>query len=396
MSLVLIAQPEPVCSVAEKIEYVYRVDPDDYSYGIYAGTPFGLAIINITDTTGMITPPCFIGQIIHITDPLSIYHGSHVVTEILPLVVSFGISVVVNSRFIGSEFNPSNSVALLSTFNCELWSIAISPPVWTPFSNIATINFFIKNNTVKLNVSEYVRSTFADSAIRNVTVDILGTGFPQALPVSVINSSLKTSEVTKMFNVSGSSVVPRIVDSSKHLIFFKEFRTFLSNSAREAVSIPSVAEIYSIVDSNTSEIPILEPMAEQIVEIVTGCISEALNIVYLNFAGGLRNYVCFNQIQLSRRFSEETRFKNDQLLEFIQSVQSYEEYEVVCNEVKITHSESIDQMIASPLTWLTDSAGNLTPIVIEKKTFVKYKSFDQSLNFKFSFRKSETIQSQIN
>ena len=74
----------------------------------------------------------------------------------------------------------------------------------------------------------------------------------------------------------------------------------------------------------------------------------------------------------------------------------FENYEVSCENVRITHSESIDQMIASPLTWLADAAGNLTPIVINKESFLKYKSYDESLNFSFTFRKSETKQSQLN
>ena len=398
MALTLISQPSAVVSVNDNNEFVYQVSAGNFYVGSNGATPFGLLKLFINDTTATAIPSISVGDIIHVTDSTSIYFGSHVVTEIIGSAPYY-VQVVVNTVYVG-VYAPAtfNNAMVFNNFICELNTILISTPVWTFENKIANVSYDIKNNLITLNVNEYVRSAFS-SGINAVTIDISqGSIFPQILPVTFVNTVLSSAEVQPIFKVSGSPVVPKIVETAKTIILFKAFRTFISNSSRQNVSTPSVAEIYKIVDSNytqTGSIP-TNILSYQSVELYNGCFKDALNIVYLNFAGGIRNYVVFNDIAISREFDNEIRFKNNNLAEFIQSVEHYESYEVSCENVRMTHSESIDQMIASPLTWLSDSNGNLTPIVIDKSSFLKYKSYDESLNFSFSFRKSETKQSQTN
>jgi hypothetical protein len=135
-------------------------------------------------------------------------------------------------------------------------------------------------------------------------------------------------------------------------------------------------------------------LGTQSVEVNDGCFKDALNIVYVNQAGGLRNYVVYNDIGLSLEFDNDTTFKDSSLnVKSIQN-QSFKTYSVSTENIRTSHAETIEQMIASPFTWL-EVDGVLKPIVIEKKSILLYRSYNEAINLAFDFRLSETIQSQV-
>lgn len=393
MPLTLDSQPDAIVSVAESIEYNYTVTPANVYFICYGTTPFGLAKFSLADLGAVAPPTLSVGNIVHVTDTASVYYGSHVVTEI---ILSSGVSVtfVVNTMYIANE-SPTYAAnaEVFTDFNYSINKVGLGPVI---IDNIATAQFTIlANNVVKLKVAEYIRSYLTGINLHSCAIGISKTGMAAVTTVTVVNSTLSSTLVKSLFRTGFSgSIAPKILDLSSVQIYFKSFKTWKTES--NFTSGPD--ELFNTVNtiytqSGTAPTNIL---STQTVEVLDGCFKDALNIVYLNFAGGLRNYVVFNDISISREFENEVRFKNNQLAEYIQSVQHYEQYEVSCENVRCTHGESIDQMIASPLTWLADSAGNLTPIVIEKSSFLKYKSYDESLNFSFTFRKSATNQSQIN
>jgi len=393
MGLSLISQPDAIVSVNENIEYQFQVTPGNYYVGSSAATPFGLAKFFVNDLSGAVIPSVSIGQIIHITDTSSIYYGSHVVTEIVS-TANYYVEVVVNTVF-KEVYSPTAfaNAELFNDFNYTINKVGLGPVL---IANIANPQFTIlAGNIIKLKVSEYIKSYLTGVNLHTVAIGVAKTGMPAVTTVTVVNTIYSSAQIKTLFRTGSSgTVAPKIFDLSPVQIYFNGYKTWKTES--NLTTGPD--ELFNVVNTiytQTTTAP-TNILSTQTVEVLNGCFKDALNIVYLNFAGGLRNYVVFNDIAISREFENEIRFRNNDLAEFIQSVNHFENYEVSCENVRITHSESIDQMIASPLTWLADAAGNLTPIVINKESFLKYKSYDESLNFSFTFRKSETKQSQLN
>lgn len=389
MGLTLSSSPAQITSVNDDNNFVVTVTPDNVKYSITDGTPFGLAKINLIDSLGVAAPSVFVGQLLHITDTASIYYGTHVITEILTPVLSFSSRVVINTVFIGSASSAVNSAALFSNLNfliSEYPNLSIDGAVGVIARVKATVN---NSNVINLKLSEYLKSYLINKKSISYGISIFAELGGNRH--TVVNSILPTANITSLFTTDAT-----IFETISTLVFFKGFKTFVSNSNKDDAILNVKREVLDIANYTQTSTAPTNILGTQTVEVFQGCFKDALNIVYLNFAGGLRNYVVFNDIAISREFENEIRFRNNDLAEFIQSVNHFEQYEVSCENVRMTHSETIDQMIASPLTWLADSAGNLTPIVINKESFLKYKSYDESLNFSFTFRKSETKQSQLN
>jgi hypothetical protein len=393
MPLTLNSQPDAIVSVAENIEYEYTVTPANVYFICYGSTPFGLAKFGLADLAAIAPPSLAVGNIVHVTDAASIYYGTHVVTEII-LAAGVSVTFVVNTVFTATE-SPTYvaNAEIFTDLNYTINKVGLGP---VNVANIANPSFVIlANNIVKLKVSEYVRSYFSGANLHSVAIGVSKSGMAAVVTSTVVNTILTSAQIKSLFRTGGSgSIAPKILDLSSVQIYFQGFKTWITES--NFTSGPD--ELFNTVNTiytQTGTAP-TNILGTQTTELLNGCFKDALNIVYLNFAGGLRNYVVYNDIAISREFGNETRFKNDQLAEYIQSVQHFENYEVSCENIRCTHSETIDQIIASPLTWLADSDGNLTPIVINKDSFLKYQSWDESLNFSFSFRKSATNQSQIN
>jgi hypothetical protein len=212
---------------------------------------------------------------------------------------------------------------------------------------------------------------------------------------TIVNATFDSADVALHYN-DPSEITPKILERAETLVFFKTYRTIWQENLKYSVFPPSL-NIYgdTTYDVTFSSSFPGNKLSTQKVEIMTGCFKDPLNILYINSFGALRNYVVFNDIEQSINFENETRFKDDRLNEKILAVQSYEEYNVSATDVRLTHAESIAQMIASPKAWLMTS-DSLTPIVINKKSFLQYRSFDAYLNFSFKFRIASTTQSQVN
>jgi hypothetical protein len=281
----------------------------------------------------------------------------------------------------------------------ELREIIESYGSLIPLDVFARVKFNIRNlSLVSLNISEYVRSLF----LNGKTTVMVGLYHPLLTSVSlatlttIVNATFDSADVAKHYN-NPSALTPKILERAETLIFFKNYRTIWQENLKYSVFPPTLEiygdETYDVASFGSTFTG--NKLSSQKVEILTGCFKDPLNILYINSFGALRNYVVFNDIEQSTIFQNETRFKNDRLIEKTLAVQSFTEYNVSATDVRLTHADSIAQMIASPKAWLMTS-DTLTPIVIEKKSFLQYRSFDAYLNFSFKFRLASTTQSQVN
>lgn len=401
MPIVINSTPDIINSVNDDVSYIFEVTPNYLFFQVNSLTPFGLAIVTLNDTTNTAPPTVFVGQTLHCTDSASSYYGSHIITELIS-TGTYSQDVVINTIYAGI-YNPS------SFRNCEQFDLMqIVFFTNTITSGVAyhdqkfTVKFQIENNIISLHLQEYCRSFFPSQNIyhtnkKSVIISLdeyFYPTIPYASPITVVNSTLTTSDLKKLYYSSGY-ITPKLLDNSSRLIFFKDYKTYITDNYLYFMISSDI--IFGETTSNYTQGATYtgNKLSTQVAEVLSGCFKDPINIVYVNFAGGIRNYVCFNDIKTERNFENEIRYKDAALNEKTLSVQSYKSYDVHCADVRTTHSEAIEQMIASPSTWI-DIAGTLYPIVIDKKTFQTYHSYDEYLNFSFSFRMSETKQSQVN
>lgn len=400
MPIVLTNIPPSINSVSSDIVYTLEAQPVDLNMAVSGATPFGLATAKFKLTGGTL-PTIFVGQMIFCNAGSSPYYGTHVVTEIVSSTAT-EVTAVINTTYT-SVYAPgliANALDIVTDIIDLREIIEDGSGGLTLLDVFARVKFNIRNaSLISLNVSEYVRSLF----LSNKTTAMIGAYHPllsafsglQSL-TTVVNATLSSAEVAKHYN-SPSEITPKILESAETLVFFKNYRTIWQENLKYSLFPPTINaygdSTYDVASFGSTFTG--NKLSSQKVEVLTGCFKDPLNILYINSFGALRNYVVFNDIEQSLNFENETRFKDDRLNEKILAVQSYEEYNVSATDVRLTHAESIAQMIASPKAWLMTS-DSLTPIVINKKSFLQYRSFDAYLNFSFKFRIASTIQSQVN
>lgn len=397
MPIALSSIPPSINSVSSDIVYTLEAQPVDLNMAVSGATPFGLATAKFKLTGGAL-PTIFVGQMIFCNDSSGPYYGTHVVTEIVSSTAT-EVTAVVNTTYT-STYAPglvANALDIVSDI-IELRQIIVDAGVEVPLDVFARVKFNVKTlSLIKLNVSEYVRSLFLSgesTVIIGVYHPLLSLGAFQGV-TTIVNATFDSADVALHYN-TGSNITPKILESAETLVFFKNYRTIWQENLKHSLFSSNILygdatyDVASFGSTFTGN-----KLSSQKVEVLTGCFKDPLNILYINSFGALRNYVVFNDIEQSINFENETRFKDDRLNEKILAVQSYQEYNVSATDVRLTHAESIAQMIASPKAWLMTS-DSLTPIVINKKSFLQYRSFDAYLNFSFKFRIASTTQSQVN
>lgn len=397
MPIALSSIPPKINSVSSDIVYTLEAQPVDLNMAVSGATPFGLATAKFKLTGGAL-PTIFVGQMIFCNDSSGPYYGTHVVTEIVSSTAT-EVTAVVNTTYT-STYAPglvANALDIVSDI-IELRQIIVDAGVEVPLDVFARVKFNVKTlSLIKLNVSEYVRSLFLSgesTVIIGVYHPLLSLGAFQGV-TTIVNATFDSADVALHYN-TGSNITPKILESAETLVFFKNYRTIWQENLKHSLFSSNILygdatyDVASFGSTFTGN-----KLSSQKVEVLTGCFKDPLNILYINSFGALRNYVVFNDIEQSINFENETRFKDDRLNEKILAVQSYQEYNVSATDVRLTHAESIAQMIASPKAWLMTS-DSLTPIVINKKSFLQYRSFDAYLNFSFKFRIASTTQSQVN
>ena len=382
--------PAIISSVADNIEYELTITPStvlDF-YGnqtvlfTTGSTPYGLTVFErlISATLPATQQPTFaVGAIIQITTN-GIYKGTHVVVEVIN-----ANTCVVNSIYKGSLGSLQYDV--FTDFNVDLYEFP-NLAVDVAINTIATLKGIPKNDKIVYSVSEYLRSVLGNSK-RSIMFGIGQGGLSLYGRSCAVNSALTLSKINSLFSVNATTV-----ETASTLIFFKGFKTFVSKTLKDDTFLNvkrAVNDFTVFTMGSTYSGTILE---SQKVEVNDGCFKDALNIVYVNQAGGLRNYVVYNDIGISLEFDNDTTFKDSNLnLKSIQN-QSFKSYEVSTENIRTSHAETIEQMIASPFTWL-EVDGVLKPIVIEKQSILLYRSYNEAINLSFNFRLSETVQSQV-
>jgi hypothetical protein len=374
-----------------------EAQPVNLNMAVSGATPFGLATAKFKLTGGTL-PTIFVGQMIFCNAGSSPYYGMHVVTEIVSTTAT-EVTAVINTTYT-SVYAPgliANALDIVTDV-IELRQIIVDAGVEVPLDVFARVKFNIRNlSLIRLNVSEYVRSLFLSgeaTVIIGIYHPLLTLGSFQNV-TTIVNATFDSADVALHYN-TGSDITPKIMESGETLVFFKNYRTIWQENLKHSLFSSSILygdatyDVASFGSTFTGN-----KLSSQKVEVLTGCFKDPLNILYINSFGALRNYVVFNDIEQSINFENETRFKDDRLNEKILAVQSFTEYNVSATDVRLTHADSIAQMIASPKAWLMTS-DSLTPIVIEKKSFLQYRSFDAYLNFSFKFRIASTTQSQVN
>lgn len=398
MPIAIINIPPKINSVSSDIIFTMEAQPVALNMAVSGTTPFGLATAKFKLTGGTL-PTIFVGQMIFCNDSSGPYYGTHVVTEIVSSTAT-EVTAVINTTYT-STYAPglvANALDIVTDI-FELREYTVAAGLIVPLDIFARVKFNIKTlSLINLNISEYVRSLF----ISGKTTAIIGFNHPlltlvaSQAPTTIVNATFDSAEVAKHYN-SPSALTPKILESAETLVFFKNYRTIWQENLEHSLSSSS-AILYGDTTYDVASFGSTftgNKLSSQKVEVLTGCFKDPLNILYINSFGALRNYVVFNDIEQSINFENETRFKDDRLNEKILAVQSYQEYNVSATDVRLTHAESIAQMIASPKAWLMTS-DSLTPIVINKKSFLQYRSFDAYLNFSFKFRIASTTQSQVN
>lgn len=385
MPIAATTSPSQINSVSDSIEYEFTLSSpivSDLNIEVIGATPYGLTKFGINHDPSYTPPTLAVGQIIYITSSAAnLYSGAHVITEVLT-----SLECVVNTIYVG--FDNQCRFDVYNNFNFDLYefpNLSIDPAIQT----IATLKGIpTNNNKIKFNISEYLRSVLNDAkpslmfGLGLSNLNLYGNGM-------AANSTIKSSIMVPFFAVDN-----RIIENSETLVFFEGFKTYLSISKVQDTVLDVKREIENIAPFTQGTSFTYQKQSYQSVEVMNGCFKDALNIVFVNFAGGLRNYVVFNDIANGRDFENETTFKNSKGELRTLQVQSFKTYNVLTENVRITHAETVEQMISSPYTWL-EIDGELVPIVIEKQSFQKYRSYDESLTISFNFRMSETKQSQV-
>ncbi len=397
MPIALSSIPPKINSVSSDIIFTMEAQPVNLNMAVSGATPFGLATAKFKLTGGTL-PTIFVGQMIFCNAGSSPYYGMHVVTEIVSTTAT-EVTAVINTTYT-SVYAPgliANALDIVTDV-IELRQIIVDAGVEVPLDVFARVKFNIRNlSLIRLNVSEYVRSLFLSgeaTVIIGIYHPLLTLGSFQNV-TTIVNATFDSADVALHYN-TGSDITPKIMESGETLVFFKNYRTIWQENLKHSLFSSSILygdatyDVASFGSTFTGN-----KLSSQKVEVLTGCFKDPLNILYINSFGALRNYVVFNDIEQSINFENETRFKDDRLNEKILAVQSFTEYNVSATDVRLTHADSIAQMIASPKAWLMTS-DSLTPIVIEKKSFLQYRSFDAYLNFSFKFRIASTTQSQVN
>lgn len=385
MPIVSLSSPPQINSVSDDITYELTLNPlalADTNIEISGQTPYGLAKFSVNNDPSYTPPTLAVGKIIYVSGSTgNLYNGSHVIVEVISTT-----ECVVNTIYKGYDNNMLYDC--YDSFNHDLYefpNLSIDPPTAT----IATLKGIPNsNNVLTFNVSEYLRSYLSNSK-RSLMFGIGLAGLSLYGRSMAANSSLTLSKISPLFDTNNTTV-----ETASTLVFFEGFKTFVSKVLKQDtfldekraindVSVFTMGASYSgtILDSQTNEVQ-------------SGCFKDALNIVYVNFAGGLRNYVVYNDISITREFDNETRFKNSSLAEYMLQCQSHQEYQVLTENIRTTHQDTIEQMIASPFTWL-EINGTLYPIVIEKQSIQLYRSYNEAITLAFNFRMSETMQSQV-
>lgn len=385
MPIVSLSSPPQINSVSDAITYELGITSlalADTNIEILGQTPYGLTKFAVNKDPSFTPPILAVGKIIYVTGSTgNLYKGSHVIVEVLA-----SNQCVVNTIYKGYDNNMLYDV--FDNFNFDLYEFP-NLSIDAPTSTIATLKGIPDSaNNLVFNVSEYLRSYLSNSK-RSLMFGIGLAGLSLYGRSMAANSSLTLSKISPLFATNNTTV-----ETASTLVFFEGFKTFVSKVLKQDTTLDVKRAIndVSVFTMGASYSGVI--LESQTNEVQSGCFKDALNIVYVNFAGGLRNYVVYNDISITREFDNETRFKNSSLAEYMLQCQSHQEYQVLTENIRTTHQDTIEQMIASPFTWL-EINGTLYPIVIEKQSIQLYRSYNEAITLAFNFRMSETMQSQV-
>lgn len=384
MPITVTSAPATISSVADNIEYELTLTAlalADTKIDVSSQTPYGLTIFGVSSDPSFTPPTLAVGKIIYVSGSTgNFYNGAHVIVEVIS-----SISCVVNTIYKGADANLLYDC--YTDFNVDLYELP-DLSIGTALNTISTLKGIPKNDKIIYNVSEYLRSVLGNSK-RSIMFGIGQSNISLYGSSCAVNSALTLSKINSLFSVNATTV-----ETASTLIFFKGFKTFVSKTLKDDTFLNvkrAVNDFTVFTMGSTYSGTILE---SQTVEVNDGCFKDGLNIVYVNQAGGLRNYVVYNDIGISLDFDNDTTFKDSNLnVKSIQN-QSFKTYSVSTENIRTSHAETIEQMITSPFTWL-ELNGVLKPIVIEKKSILLYRSYNEAINLAFDFRLSETIQSQV-
>jgi hypothetical protein len=385
MPITVTSAPAIISSVADNIEYELTLTAlalADTKIDVSSQTPYGLTIFGVSSDPSFTKPTLAVGKIIYVSGSTgNFYNGAHVIVEVIN-----SFTCVVNTIYKGADANLLYDI--YDNFNFELYefpNLSIDPPTAT----IATIKGIPNSsNNLVLNVSEYLRSYLNNTkrslmfGLGNLNLSLYGRSM-------VANSSITLSKISPLFAANNTTV-----ETASTLIFFKGFKTFVSKTLKDDtfLNVKRAINDFTVFTMGSTYSGTI--LGSQTVEVNDGCFKDGLNIVYVNQSGGLRNYVVYNDIGISLDFDNDTTFKDSNLnVKSIQN-QSFKTYSVSTENIRTSHAETIEQMIASPFTWI-EVDGVLKPIVIEKKSILLYRSYNEAINLAFDFRLSETIQSQV-
>jgi hypothetical protein len=385
MPIVSLNSPPQINSVSDNITYELGLTSlaiTDTNIQTIGSTPYGLTKFGVNNLGGFTPPSLAVGKIIYITSStLNLYNGAHVIVEVLSTT-----QCVVNTIY--KDVDTQCAYDIYDNFNFDLYefpNLSIDPPTAT----IATIKGIPNSSSnLVLNVSEYLRSYLNNTkrslmfGLGNLNLSLYGRSM-------VANSSITLSKISPLFAANNTTI-----ETASTLVFFEGFKTFVSKALKQDTSLDVKRAINDVTVFTMGSSYSGVILGSQTNEVQKGCFKDALNIVYVNFAGGIRNYVVYNDISITREFDEETRFKDSSLAEYLLQCQSHTEYQVLTENVRVTHQETIEQMIASPYTWLEINSF-LVPIIIEKQSIQLYRSYNESITLAFNFRLSETMQSQV-
>jgi hypothetical protein len=385
MPIVSLSSPPQINSVSDNITYELTLTSlalADTKINVSSQTPYGLAIFGVSSDPSFTPPTLAVGKIIYVTSSTgNFYNGAHVITQVIN-----SFTCVVNTIYKGADANLLYDV--YNNFNFDLYefpNLSIDPPTAT----IATIKGIPNSSSnLVLNVSEYLRSYLNKTkrslmfGLGNLNLSLYGRSM-------VANSSITLNKISPLFAANNTTV-----ETASTLVFFEGFKTFVSKVLKQDTFLDEKRAINDVTVFTMGSSYSGVILGSQSNEVQKGCFKDALNIVYVNFAGGIRNYVVYNDISITREFDEETRFKDSSLAEYLLQCQSHTEYQVLTENVRTTHQETIEQMIASPYTWLEINSF-LVPIIIEKQSIQLYRSYNESITLAFNFRLSETMQSQV-
>jgi hypothetical protein len=377
--------PAIISTVADNIEYELTLTPlalADTKIDVSSQTPYGLTIFGVSSDPSFTPPTLVVGNIIYVnTSTGGLYNGAHVIVEVLS-----SISCVVNTIYKGSDANLEYDV--YTDFNVELYELTNLSATATVIQKVATLKGTPKNDKIIHSVSEYLRGVLGSNK-RSIMYGIGQSNISLYGSSCAVNSALTLNKINNLFTTNLTTV-----ETAETLVFFKGFKTFVSKTLKDDtfLNVQRAVNDISVFTMGSTYSGVI--LGTQKVEVNDGCFKDALNIVYVNQAGGLRNYVVYNDIGISLEFDNDTTFKDSNLnFKSIQN-QSYKSYSVSTENVRTSHAETIEQMIASPFTWI-EVDGVLKPIVIEKQSILLYRSYNEAINLSFNFRLSETIQSQV-